>query len=66
MNTATPSELATAQPKSSAPSFLANLERWRQRIKGRRDLARLDTKMLKDIGLTEADRYNEINKPFWR
>jgi uncharacterized protein YjiS (DUF1127 family) len=37
-------------------------ERRRQRIA----LARLDDRMLRDIGLTAADVEGETSKPFWR
>ncbi|HVI90972.1 MAG TPA: DUF1127 domain-containing protein [Dongiaceae bacterium] len=37
-----------------------------QALKCRRDLARLDESMLKDIGLSRADIEREIEKPFWR
>ena len=39
---------------------------WRERIRGRIDSARLDERMLTDIGLTQADRDFLVNKPFWR
>ena len=35
-------------------------------LKNRRELARLDDAMLKDIGLSRADIECEIEKPFWR
>ena len=38
------------------------LERHRQR----RALARLDARMLKDIGLTGPEVRAELDKPFWR
>jgi uncharacterized protein YjiS (DUF1127 family) len=44
----------------------ATLSKWRQRKNGRLELARLDERMLGDIGLTFADADYEINKPFWR
>ena len=44
----------------------ATLREWRQRKDGRRELARLDERMLRDIGLTRLDAEYEINKPFWR
>jgi uncharacterized protein YjiS (DUF1127 family) len=37
-------------------------ERRRQRVA----LARLDDRMLRDIGLTAADVEGETSKPFWR
>jgi uncharacterized protein YjiS (DUF1127 family) len=44
----------------------AALREWRQRKNGRLELARLDERMLRDIGLTRFDAEHEINKPFWR
>jgi uncharacterized protein YjiS (DUF1127 family) len=44
----------------------AALREWRRRRKGRLELARLDERMLRDIGLTRFDAEYEINKPFWR
>ena len=42
------------------------LREWRRRANGRLELARLDDRMLRDIGLTRFDAEYEINKPFWR
>jgi uncharacterized protein YjiS (DUF1127 family) len=39
---------------------------WRDRRRQRSTLARLDDRMLRDIGLTYADVDGEISKPFWR
>ena len=36
------------------------------RARSRRHLAALDGYMLKDIGLSEADRRRECARPFWR
>ena len=44
----------------------ATLREWRRRKNGRLELARLDDRMLRDIGLTRVDADYEINKPFWR
>ena len=44
----------------------ATLREWRLRRNGRLELARLDERMLRDIGLTRVDADYEINKPFWR
>jgi uncharacterized protein YjiS (DUF1127 family) len=43
----------------------AALREWRRRKNGRLELARLDERMLRDIGLTRAEADHEINKPFW-
>jgi uncharacterized protein YjiS (DUF1127 family) len=44
----------------------AALREWRRRKNGRLELARLDERMLRDIGLTRVDADYEINKPFGR
>ncbi len=38
---------------------------WSERARQRRQLAALDDRMLKDIGLTRADVMSETDKPFW-
>ena len=42
------------------------LRQWRQRARDRALLARFDSRMRRDIGLTPADVTREINRPFWR
>jgi len=39
---------------------------WRERRRDRVVLARLDDRMLADIGLTRGEVLREIAKPFWR
>jgi uncharacterized protein YjiS (DUF1127 family) len=46
--------------------IVATLRAWRQRSRERAELARLDDRMLRDIGVTRCDVWREINKPFWR
>ena len=46
--------------------LLATLLLWRRRIISRRQLARLDTRLLADAGISESERYAELSKPFWR
>jgi uncharacterized protein YjiS (DUF1127 family) len=57
---------ATDRLGEAARRILFTLRLWRERIRGRNDLARLDERMLADIGLTHADRDFLVNKPFWR
>jgi uncharacterized protein YjiS (DUF1127 family) len=57
---------ATARLGEAARRLLFTLWLWRERIRARNELARLDDYMLADIGLTEADRDFLVNKPFWR
>ena len=45
---------------------LDTLKQWQQRRRERAELARLDDRMLRDIGITRGDVWQEINKPFWR
>ncbi|MCU7246181.1 DUF1127 domain-containing protein [Pseudomonas koreensis] len=37
-----------------------------ERARTRRLLAQLDARDLADLGLSHADRLNEMTKPFWR
>src|SRR5262245_3407300 len=45
---------------------LATLREWRRRSHDRAELAGLDDRMLKDIGLTRCDAEFLGNQPFWR
>ncbi len=46
--------------------LLANVPLWRQRIRQRRDLAKLDDHLLRDIGIDRLTAMEEVDKPFWR
>lgn len=46
--------------------ILANLSLWQRRLASRHQLARLDARLLADAGISEAQRYEELSKPFWR
>jgi len=39
---------------------------WQRRIASRHQLARLDARLLADAGISEAQRCEELSKPFWR
>jgi uncharacterized protein YjiS (DUF1127 family) len=59
--------LAGAPSKLSLVSRLTGEFRtWRRRARERTELARMSDSELHDIGVTSADRWAEINKPFWR
>ena len=45
---------------------VATLREWRRRSRARTELAALDDRTLKDIGLTRPDAEFLANKPFWR
>jgi uncharacterized protein YjiS (DUF1127 family) len=49
-----------------AGRVLATLREWRRRVHDRAELAKLDHRMLSDIGLSEADAEFLSSKPFWR
>jgi uncharacterized protein YjiS (DUF1127 family) len=51
---------------SYARGALALLNVWRQRMRDRSELARLDQRSLRDLGLTPHDALYEVRKPFWR
>lgn len=38
---------------------------WQGRVRERNHLARLDDRMLRDVGLSRADTEREWRKPFW-
>lgn len=47
-------------------SVLDTFALWRQRITTRRELARLDDRMLHDIGINQFEVECEVSKPFWK
>ena len=49
-----------------AGRVLATFREWRRRASDRAELASLDNRMLRDIGLTRADAEFMSNKSFWR
>jgi uncharacterized protein YjiS (DUF1127 family) len=53
-------------PRLPVAGLLATLERWAERRRQRRALLALDHHLLKDIGLSTADAWQEGTKPFWR
>jgi uncharacterized protein YjiS (DUF1127 family) len=53
-------------PLGAAHRVFARLREWRRRARDRTQLAGLDDRMLRDIGLTRADAEFLSNKPFWR
>lgn len=47
-------------------SMVQTLKRWRANAYSRKNLAKLDERLLADCGITEAQRQLELSKPFWR
>lgn len=52
--------------KSARPSILKTIKRWHTNVQSRNALARLDERLLRDAGISEAQRQVELSKPFWR
>jgi uncharacterized protein YjiS (DUF1127 family) len=46
--------------------LVSEVREWRHRARSRRELARLDERMLKDIGVSRVEVEFEVRKPFWR
>lgn len=46
--------------------IVATLREWRRRRMGRRELASLDARTLRDIGLDPGVVYYEVHQSFWR
>jgi uncharacterized protein YjiS (DUF1127 family) len=47
-------------------SVFCTLLEWQERARQRYHLARLDDRLLKDVGLGRAEAEAEYRKPFWR
>ena len=47
-------------------AFSQILASWRRRARERRELASLDSRTIRDLGLSRSDVQFEVNKPFWR
>ena len=47
-------------------AFNQILAGWRRRARERRELATLDSRTIRDLGLSPSDVQFEVNKPFWR
>lgn len=60
------SDLIFQDHSSSTPRVLETLLLWQRRIVSRRELARLDERLLTDAGISLYEREAEISKPFWR
>ena len=61
-----PHPRARRAARDIAGKLLATWRGWRRRARDRAELASLDDRMLKDIGLTRGEAEFLSNKPFWR
>ncbi len=53
-------------PPTLLDRLLDTLHAWDERAHGRQQLARMDARLLNDIGLTPERAQAEAAKPFWR
>lgn len=51
---------------SLALEFARLMAQWSHRLRSRRELASLEPRLLRDIGLTTEAALKEAEKPFWR
>jgi uncharacterized protein YjiS (DUF1127 family) len=52
--------------RAAGRASLERLEQWRARAEGRRQLARFDERMLRDIGISRAEVFQEQRKWIWQ
>jgi uncharacterized protein YjiS (DUF1127 family) len=61
---------AASAPRPSSGNILRRaldlLLAWRSRARDRHELARLDERSLRDLGLDRGAVWSECDKPFWR
>lgn len=63
---------AAAQLPASRPLTLwylrlfATLAQWQRNARTRHQLAQLDARALADVGISPSERYQELERPFWR
>jgi uncharacterized protein YjiS (DUF1127 family) len=46
-------------------TLVMKVENWRLREKSSMEFAGIDRHILNDINISDADRFIEVNKPFW-
>jgi uncharacterized protein YjiS (DUF1127 family) len=61
-----PQILRATAPQAAVTSVVKTLLAWAIRHRSRRNLARLDDHMLRDIGLDRLAARQECAKPFWQ
>jgi uncharacterized protein YjiS (DUF1127 family) len=53
-------------PRASWTLIVATLREWRRHHVGRRKLARLDERTIRELGLDPGVVNHEVRQPFWR
>jgi len=57
---------SSAPPSGTFATFTQVIGAWRRRSQERRELAQLDARSLRDLGLNPVNIQFEANKPFWQ
>ncbi|MCO6056195.1 DUF1127 domain-containing protein [Pseudomonas sp. MOB-449] len=61
---------AQYQPSQPRPHWylrlFASVAQWQRNVRTRQQLAKLDARALADVGISLSERYQELEKPFWR
>jgi len=57
---------STAPLAGTFTAFNQIFATWRRRARERRELASLDHRTIRDLGLSRSEILFEANKPFWR
>lgn len=55
-----------ASPGAVLTGLVLQLLDWQRRARERQELAELSDAALRDVGLSRADIFAEVRKPFWR
>lgn len=67
LTASTPAQLETRAPRTHwYLRLFATLAQWQRNARTRRQLAQLDARALADVGISPSERYQELERPFWR
>lgn len=62
-----PAQLQSSLPRTSwYLRLFAVVTQWQRNARTRHQLAKLDARALADVGISPSERYQELEKPFWR
>jgi uncharacterized protein YjiS (DUF1127 family) len=66
MNSSARALIAGRPDAKRTGTILAAMRAWAERRRSRRDLSKLDRRLLQDIGLTPGEAMREAAMPFWK
>ena len=61
-----PMQIAIERVKQRGPGLGALVRVWLERIRARRELARVDERSLRELGISPGLARYEASRPFWR